>query len=500
MPAPNTTPATAIDITNLLPASITVAAADLEGLGAGALYASTCAPNQYKAIWYKFTTGDEDTFLAINADQDAAGNYDPLASVWEGTLPGLTQVVLGSQEFCESLVGGYYMNVPLNANSTYYIQINDSGNTVGLTCGLLLRVVDQPREVTPKGSIVITDDTDGFPASILSAEDGEFLNFFFEYPAGEFADWLPNGVVCLMNGENAQSVVFLNSNQVILNTENLGAFVVGIVSNKVDKFYVLTQGGGSSRIITEFDSTGTLTGETWTLPANGNSSGVFAVNRDSSIFYYGLRDTSAGIIRAYDLVNSVALPDLHAAFGTESLFGASDGFVDVDGNIYFGYAAFATSGTNGKIRKFQPDGTLLDTFVVNTAPLVYFNHFALDPDEETCWAWGFTTLGQGISVLHQFNLSDGSIALTIPSVPTRGISGGASLNDEVWAISNSCPLLLLPASPASPLSGIYYLLNATDVNAAQRRHDTLYTAYSPVETEDVKIPNAFVTGPYIGDE
>lgn len=445
MPAPsNTTPETAFQITQL-PFTQTLDVADAP---TGTGYASTCDSTQYKAVWYRYTAGAAQEYLSVNASPSASPSYNPRVSIWTGAP--LAQFTLTdpisseTQNFCSELGVGFYFNVPLSANTTYYFQVTDTSGAAH-TSTVIFAVTAAPTDAAPAGSVVILDDFKGFPAAILSATAGTFLQCPATDAAGEFAATVATGEMCLSSDTFGTAIVFVDATFQTVDTWTAptGAFVRAIHSNQVDTFYVLhiVTGGSGPAKVTAFSIAG-VEGDTWTLPSDANLARMAAVAQDDTVYYYGT--PAVGVVHAYDLINSLALPDLHAAFGAERLIGTGTGATLADGTILFMYGD--ASNRTAKLRLFDPAGAVLNTLALSDATFVYLNRWCLASDT-AIWIWGHEVASTSPALFRLIALSDGSTTTSwsVPETPQSGFS-----TDAPFSISDSCPVFVLAAAIAPP--------------------------------------------------
>lgn len=458
MPAPsNITPDTAFQVTQL----DFTQTLDVTDAPTGTGYASTCDSTQYRAVWYSYTAGATDEYVAINAAPSGTASYIPRISLWTGTPLAQFSLSTPTQHFCKILGANVWISVPMTANTTYYIQITDSAAGVH-DATLLIQMQAAPSATAPVGSLIITDDSLAFQAAVLSATDGTILTYL-DMPAGEFAAIVPTGEACLSSDEDGNGVTFFDDTLTAVSTWTAPAssLVFAITTNHSDRFYVLTLASLTTATLRAFSLTGTLL-QTWTLPASANGSGNLAVARDNSVAYYSPGGASS-VIYAYDLVNSTALPDLHAAFGTEYVVGAGTGEVLADGTILFTYGSTA-NGATPKLRLFDSSGTVLNTFALDDATFLFLNRWCL-ASETTIWAWGHTVAATSPALFHLVSLVDGTTSTSLSVPETR--DSGESATGYPFSISNSCPVFVTTVSltPVAPTVPIYHTVQLGDGSA-----------------------------------
>lgn len=449
----NLTPETAIDIVTST-FSQTVPQADVTDAPTGTGYASTCDSAQRRAMWWKYTAQMRQNAMSLSVDStDSGAPYNPRVSVWTGTLGALSQYTIsgdGSNDFC-GVLGGDWFFIPIVPGTTYYILVTDQSADETPGAGLIVQLRQTPHLDAPKGSLLISDDSDHFPAAILSQVDGSFI-LYPSYPAGECSDWIPSGESCVQNGNgNATGVAVLAADlSVIAEVDFAPDAIQGIRSDKNQTFYVMygDVSGASVKTVRTLSKIGVLGPTTWTLPSDSANASVWAVNRAGSVLYYATRSNGAAI-HAYDLANDVALPDLYAGLSGKQIIGFSDGFVTSGGTICFVFVTNASFGSGPILRKFAPDGTLLSSIALTSGGLARVNHYADDPDGISLWLWGYAAGStDNPAIFQKVLISDGSVVTELPPVPVSGNSGGPNLS--VFNISNSCPLILLAADVVPP--------------------------------------------------
>lgn len=440
----NLTPETATAIAvNALPYTQTVSAADLSDTPTGTGYASTCDSTQYKALWWAYTTAPTQTFLSITGG-NGGSSYSPRVSVWHGPLGGLTQYVLPGQNYCGNLGGtpSYWFQLTVQPNTRYYFQFTDV-SALAADAPLVLQLRAAPQLAAPAGSVVIPNDDDGFPAVVMALTDGTPVRIV-DIPANEFADTLPTCRVALndFNLDGGNITVYQGDLTTVVGTYTSATDIRALKSNRRDRIYFIAN-PGSPQTVGYINESAVFGGVTWTLPADSALARCFAVTQDNSIVYYG-SETASAVIHAYDLVNSIALPDLHAAFGTEWLHCHGDGLALADGSVLFGYSADAL-GTTGKIRRFDAAGTVLNTYTLG-ATFNKLNRFCY-VDEYSFLAWGYASVS--MSVFRLIKISDGS---TIHEWQVEDIGTGGGSSTTPTPISETCPVFVLPYSDNGSLT------------------------------------------------
>lgn len=410
---------------------------------------ATCRPAGYFPIWFTYQPIFGDSMMSVVADLvGGIGSYQPYVSVYTGEPGNLTQIQIGSQDFCQQTGGApqaTYLQIPLTPGQRIYIEVQSS-SADSATGVVSFTAVMAPRAVAPIGSIVIPSDNDEFPAVIFDP-DGNIVQIR-DFPAGEFADLLPTGEICTVNGADHKSAIIYDPTtlETIATWDVPGATdsIRGIKSDRTSKFFVVYWSPGGVKVV-RLSAAG-VEETTWTLPANGADARVFAVNRAGTVLYYGLLQLMGAGIFAYSLQASAALPDLTAGFGSEYLVGAGDGFVLEDGSICFGYASSAI-GTDGVVRRFDTAGTVLQSYLTTSGSFTKLHHYAY-VDEDKFVAWDNAVAGVG-SYFEYVAFADGAISGQFRS--PSGSPGSTTSSFSEWGISSSCPVFAL-TQPMQPLS------------------------------------------------
>lgn len=443
---------------NLTPETATVISAlpfdqiqDATDAPTGTGYASTCDSTQYHALWFTWTTGVRDTVMILSVVRDGAGNYNPRFSVWTGTLGSLTQEPL---LICVTPGGNFYYQIPIVASTQYWIQVTDANNTspVG-SLRLRLPVVPSQTALIPAGSLVIPDDSLGYPAAIVDAGTGAILSYP-RFAPGEFADTLPNGIICTQDKsdppESNGNVSLYNRFLTKIASYDFGNAnaLRGIKSDRMGTFYVITQSNGSSddQLVWTIGSDGTVGATHWTLPANSKTARIYALSQGNTtplmLYYAANGGSGANAVQAFNLTTNAPASDLHAAIASEGPTCDGDGYVDEAGNVLI---AWAKDDGTYRVRRFDTSGTILDTYLLTHANFTILDHFCADAGTGTdqhFWAWAFYGSGFKHASFQQVRLSDSSVTF-FDGVPVAHASGVSDNVDEPYPISNSCPVFVL---------------------------------------------------------
>lgn len=434
MPAPtNISAATAIALT--LPANLSQDVND-----AGTTY----------TVWYKYTA-TEDGELGIFGFGDLV-TYQPTLATF--TPDGVTPFSILSTPTNQRL------QLPVVSGQTYYFRFTSSGGNV-TPAVLLLTAELFATQTIPAGSILVNDDSTGFPAAVLSSvTDANPLAFKQPFAAGEAGSILPSGIMCFEDGDIAHDLSGVTgialydstlTELLTLSRTDLGlpTGFMSICHDGVDTFYVGTAGsGGTHAKITTVSSAGVIGPTSWTLPSAGLV--CIGVNPAETVLYHmGQGSSSGAAVKQWDLVNDLALSDLVA--GEVGYTPFHDLLVFADGTLVIGYRAAG----DGFIRHYASDGSIIDQFE-QTTTLRSDDRLAFATDEDSFWLWrhrGAAGATVGISQFDQIQLSDGTVLNSIQGVQfeTGAYSAAATATPLAdFGHSFSCPFLVLRASATVP--------------------------------------------------
>ena len=439
MPAPsNTSFATATDLGTLAGTTPIVVTQDVED--SGTVY----------TVWYKYTAVPGDTVIGLFPFGDLA-NYRPKIQIYltDGGSPYLS--ILGQNR---------PLQFPVVAGTTYYFKIAPQGSPVvnpALATTLTLSILRHVDAYAPPGSILVNDDTPGFPAAILSATDGHILRFVLGFPAGERLDILHAANRLIASDETNNTTKLYDTQFTFLCSVAYNTTEGAQANDRSGRFYLAFRGGSTSLnpvVVRSIDTAGVLSG-TWTMPSNANAFNLcIAVNNAGTILYtYGVRGADVEAIRRWDLVNNVALTNL------------ADPYTSSDGNLEVRYnlvvladdtivALYVLSDpARVQLRHYAANGTILadydlGTFGVSTNIL---RMCASLDDATTVWLW--REAGDGTDRFSRIRLSDGGVVTEFDAVQFElGVSGMAETATPTarFGHSESCHFGVLPEAIGTP--------------------------------------------------
>jgi hypothetical protein len=399
MPLPNLTIATATAIT--LPFTVT-----------------TDPESNTDDLWYYYDAVAADA-PCIGLHSYGAGTYLPQLSVW-----------LGPTSAPVEHLGGFYAKrlaimVPVEAGTRYYFMVTGgTGSTYSAGQTFTLRAYQAPSALPAAGDIVVPDDTDGFPAIIVSGTDGT-VKRFVDIPAGGTAEVLPSGYVLaedqIDNNLKLYSPTLTQLASVAISNARMR-------SNGSDTFYVFLS---SSTTLRTVNTAGAIGGTTWTLAANPVS---LAPDRSNAIAYYASSGVTA-VIRRWDLVNNVALSNLAA--GVTNYLVNSNMFVMADGTILVHYSK-TSGGVDHFIRRYNPDGTTAQTYNFGTTVI---NKLAWAVADDAIQVW---TQATGTGTFKEMELAGGTFRTSWTQYDfVGGVSEEpATATPQEFGHSFSCPFFV----------------------------------------------------------
>ena len=438
MPASNTSPGTALDLAPL-GTTVTILAADVQGAPDGTLYASTCDATQHHALWFKYTTGPSDLMLSVGIKGAEAGDaYKPMMSVWTGTPPSVTQhkVLTATGGLLNNLCANmatavsrsdiWYLSFPVTGNTTYYFQVTDANATTVTTDLNVVGVAAPVLSAAKPGDYLIINDAGPFPSAVVDQTTGSLLGYI-SLGVGEEGTGLPSGQMAFQDtAANAGAGGLQIVNNDLSTVTTINTLPVNVL-NSATVFYLVTFTGDTAHVqLVKPD--GTL-GALINVP---NVGAALMVSNDSSTFYY-VDDSTFTLVKRWDLVNNLALPDFAGNFG-----GAEPTYAFISGvsqTIVITY-----SGSPKVMRQWSPNGALLRTDNLTIAP---FTRMIGDFGSDTFQTWS------GLTDFHRYGIWDPNTELVgVNTVGAQSSNGGPQ--NVPYAISTSCPLLVIPS--ASPIS------------------------------------------------
>lgn len=434
MTVPNKTIQTAIDLGTILPVTVTEDVRDEGGTW---------------NVWYVLTpleTGE----LSVFAYGDAS-IYTPGLDVYLGP-PGSEAIYLSFN------FGATFPNapiqVPVTASTPYYFKVITNSASAS-PANLTLSVEAFVPSAAPRGSIFINDDSEGYPAALLSATTGVVLQFIPDIVAGEGGNALPTGEMLLTDTFNQGKPTLYGPDYTVLvaaiNYQTGGLTENAIQTNKVDAFYVGdgTHGTAGHARIAKIANTGAIT-TTWTLPA-AHIKGLAPSPDEATVYLYGHPTVASSNIKQWATAGAGAFgADLVAAVaGYEP---CRDLLCLADGTVIGGYARSAP--LDFFARSYTALGATVQTYTgftsldVNFLADVRLFH-ALD-DPTSFWVW--TKQTSGLSQFTNLNVVSGAILdqFEQPYYENGYFRGVVSASPSaLYGASECCPAFLTQSTVAT---------------------------------------------------
>lgn len=388
---------------------------------------------------------------------------------------------------------------------TYYIKI-----TNGLVIPIINNFTNSFASIpiltsVQQGSLVINDDTAGFPATVIY--NNQFVGIYEPVPAGEIVAVLPTGESLWHDSFGKYSTInklaLFDANLVYITSVDTVAGLGGnvpLISHDSSKFYVYDPTDRSLNTVTTAGVVASVTGP---LPI-GNKFGL-GIKRDGSIAYYS-KGKFDGIIYRWNIPGNAPLSNLYSITGfvpgSDSLSMTPNNnpgeILVLSDNTIITYW-HDLSATTTHILHLTEAGTIINDFPFTDAVEGYIDHisYGIADSLGTITVWFQDTpliIGQWQTLL----LSAGTLTLNLLSdMFNAGINlhGNSSL---LAGPSESCGMITYllqvtppPTPPLNPGSGIYKIVPG-------KHNDTLWND-DLTASFDVKIPNPFGKTGLIGE-
>jgi hypothetical protein len=330
------------------------------------------------------------------------------------------------------------IQLQVELGATYYFEITpNAGNPTPAT--LTIDLDSDPTDEIPPGSIVINDDTDGFPAAIVSRVSGEVIGFTRDFPAGEAGDVLRDGTTLVSDAWNG-NVQLYSPTRVNLGTI---AFDIGFspairTQRVLNTFWAGNQ--DTPPVVREISGDGE-TLNTYTLTGYASLTGL-AANNDGTILYHSRSTGASSAIRRWDLSTNAATTDLVA--GVVGATGSFDLLVLPDDTILSSQTVIATG--QFYVNRYDASGALLRTYSIATTseqPASTVPRMAYAMDDTSFWVFYHLDGGDlGYSRLENIRLSDAAVlqSITVPQFEGGAFRGTASADPPRFGVSFSCPI------------------------------------------------------------
>jgi len=511
IPPTNTSPATAYDLTGLLPLTDTI---DLTGLA-----------NPQK-VWFKFTLNGE--YALSTWIKEETSNFTSKIKYYL-ELPAnpavgiLQQGNFGIVEFfIEQAIG-----VP--KTGTVYISIENfytfpGSPTATPTVPSDIKFASVPNIGIPAGSLIISNDSVGYPATFVGP-DGTVAQIRSFVPNGESSAMLDSGISLWSESPDYTKLTLFNANfEEITNLTWLvrNSLRAPISSNRVDTFYI-----ADDDKITTVSSTGVLGATVWTVPTVSQLYFIHPSMVNNDIIYVKTWDGICKFHKSTSILDAAFIPyellsgatiyyEMYGFYGEEFVV------MDDDTIAVLYSATFANPVKKGKIVHYNTSGSVISEMISDNEDV---NRIGYGPSiTAAVTKLGITTFttfrtiiewSYDIEFQSVFATWDiyGNVRYSLVTMHTTGT--GYTINDvtvlpaKMFGVPESCPLttttVALPpyGGGSEPnisqlsiemmtglpdLSGIYFI----NPNKATK-HDSYYN------DNERKIPNPTIKTALLGE-
>lgn len=313
-------------------------------------------------IWYKRTAEGDEKYIGVWGF-GGLGDYAPSLYVWTGS---------GTTEWPNASFQTIAVNVPAEtpqvSGSTYYYEFRSDFSGVGGT--LDVSFLPEPDDPLPQGAFLVTDESQGYGASVISETDGHVYQFKYpEFPASEIGTRLYGGSerILIVAAFTDDDELYLYGPDLTLVTSipfgsgsTASDTVIAVTSNQEDTFYLLYNPSGivTEQYVLRMSDAGVINPTViGPLTSTGpNTGGSIAVSPDETILYYQCTGNNLGAIHRWNLTTNSAMSDLVASPGA-GYFAIGNGALVVlpSGNVIGGFDQFL-SGSNGFLRMYNSSG------------------------------------------------------------------------------------------------------------------------------------------------
>jgi hypothetical protein len=401
--------------------------------------------------WYQYTALTGQVFISVWAFGDLT-TYKPLLQVYRAA--GVVHV-LGVAE-----TDNYRRNKPLEIvtvpGTTYYFRVSpNTGNPAPST--LTIEVALPPTTTAVAGSLLIPDDTFGYPAVLLDATTGEVLRFVTPFASSEAGAILPNGISCFVDDDEVTTsiatVKLYDPSLNLITSLDLNVRGQGpVTTNGLDRFYIENIGPGGSGLdqgsIHVVTSDGAYLGKVADVGVV-SPRGVMgmAVSPDETILYYSRYHLNDGFeadaIHRWNLTTDTAMSTLVGVVSDHRI--CREILCLPDGTILASYNHFEDPGSF--VRHYSEAGATLHTYPgLEPTHISDEIRLAHDPDGVSFWVWTKTDTSTSISTFRHILIDDGSDLITPIEVPffNTGLFGPPETETpEMFGHSFSCPFIVM---------------------------------------------------------
>lgn len=404
-------------------------------------------------LWYKWTA----TFTgAIGILPSGSTGYEPFINIFTLVAGVLTAY---PQPSPINGYGNFPVQVGVELGTTYYIKVNANGGTT-IPSTLTLNVQAFTDKAVPVGSLLIIDDTDNYPTTIVSAINGDNNNVLrFIQPGLAFSeggDILPDRILFVADNDDTELKLYDNS-LALLNTisytKSTGGQLTYVKANRITNvFWVGDKNPTNPNKFSKYDSEGALV-TTFTITQTNLR--AFAPNSDDTILYIG---NFSNVVKQWNIGGAAFGADLVAAI---SGYQIEDLLLLSDGTLLVFYTKLIGPPYDSFVKRYDSTGTLLNTYVVEPSGTwvrvsnVYYLSSAVD-EPNSFWACSHRYATDNLltyAVFRNIKISDGTVLSTVEHVEyVQGIYRSIDVLPPIarYGPSPSCPIIVLRESLTPP--------------------------------------------------
>lgn len=394
MPPPNLTPATALDLTNTLPRSISL---NVQGAPTGTGFPNSLSPlGEFQEVWFKFRAINPAILaLALNYTADpSSSSYEPTIQWWTGPNSGPNSgnmmLLAATQSNWPGSGGPVYTQLGMGLGFVYYLQVINNNNAgvnsilnlsisandkLGFSPGAIALFVTNPNTVT-----MIFDPATGKPLWEL----GNPLTFFLAQVAnGTILFAVMNPSPFRIQGWQLYAGPFAPG--LVVTSILPSPALLAPVATDGTLFYVVGRTGAAGSVVHTINQAGVVGGTSWTLPdPSSRNIASMGVNTAATLLYWTENAGGTGL-HVFDLIGNTALSDLVAGVSLRSW--GNDIVFDAAGNlvVIIDTAPNTSPPVPWVARRYSPAGTLLNTYALGSSVASNAPRMAMALDGLSIW-------------------------------------------------------------------------------------------------------------------
>lgn len=398
--------------------------------------------------WYAYTAQAGDVEIGIFGFGDLVV-YKPTTEVFLGP-PAAPVPYLPGGVYAGVTAHNVPVQIPVTPGTTYYFSFTPNwGNPTPAI--LTLDGLLAPSLPPSVGDLLVPDDTEGFPAVVLSHIDGAVKCFVSPFPAGEAGDVLPVSGRILVTDLATSGMNFYEADLTFIASIPLMGAIIRTCLGLGIFFTVDFSPWPAPYVVRTILADGSV-GVTRTLPQVGAS--AIAASNDGTILYIAGQGADDGSpIKRFEMATSTMLADLAAGVAT---YAVEDLLVLADDTIVAIYQHHPVAGgATIFVRLYAPGGALLATYNygANNNGTNMQLAYAIDP--LSFWIWLHTLTPLGFSIFSEVRASDGVLLTSVTSTEYeygRYVPDPTATPVDRFGNSTSCPFLIL-RSTGWPIGG-----------------------------------------------